>query len=154
MHFQPGGPNGCSHATAIGILLFLMAGAASAGELKPPRVIAAGSFPFGVAVGDFNEDGKLDLAVANSNLLSQQTSSLGVFLGNGDGTLQPMVSYQVGQTPRAVVVGDFNGDGHLDLAVANFVEKAAPGQVTVLIGNGDGTFNPPVQYAAGVVPQA
>jgi hypothetical protein len=179
-----------------------MAGAASAGELKPPRVFGAGSFPFGVAVGDFNEDGKLDLAVANSNLLSQQTSSLGVFLGNGDGTLQPMVAYQVGQTPRAVVAGDFNGDGHLDLAVANqdgfvsvllgdgrgnfqnavnfaagpsplsiaagdfngdhvmdlavanFVEKATTGQVTVLIGNGDGTFRPPVQYGAGVVPQA
>src|SRR5580698_6031442 len=202
MHFQPGGPNGCSHATAIGILLFLMAGAASAGELKPPRVIAAGSFPFGIAVGDFNEDGKLDLALANSNLLSQQVSSLGVFLGNGDGTLQPMAGYQVGRTPRAVVAGDFNGDGHLDLAVANqdgfvsvllgdgrgnfqkavnfaagpsplsiaagdfngdghldlavanFVEQATPGQVSVLIGNGDGTFRPPAQFGAGVVPQA
>jgi hypothetical protein len=183
-------------------MLFLMAGPASAGELKPPRIFGAGSFPFGVAVGDFNEDGKLDLAVANSNLLSQQTSSLGVFLGNGDGTLQPMAAYQVGKTPRAVVAGDFNGDGHLDLAVANqdgfvsvllgdghgnfqnavdfaagesplsiaagdfngdhvldlavanFVEKATAGQVSVLIGNGDGTFRPPVQYAAGVVPQA
>jgi hypothetical protein len=192
----------CGYLAGIGILLLLLPGAGSAGELKSPRMFGAGSFPFGVAVGDFNEDGKLDLAVANSNLLSQQVSSLGVFLGNGDGTLQPMVSYQVGQTPRAVVVGDFNGDGHLDLAVANqdgfvsvllgdghgnfqnavnfaagpsplalaagdfngdghldlavanFVEKAAPGQVTVLIGNGDGTFNPPVQFAAGVVPQA
>jgi len=188
-------------ATGIGFILFMVS-AALAGELKPPRVFGAGSFPFGVAVGDFNEDGKLDLAVANSNLLSQQTSSLGVFLGNGDGTLQPMAAYQVGRTPRAVVAGDFNGDGHLDLAVANqdgfvsvllgdghgnfqnavnfaagasplsiaagdfngdhvldlavanFVEKAAAGQVTVLIGNGDGTFRPPVQYAAGVVPQA
>ncbi|MGA2588561.1 MAG: FG-GAP-like repeat-containing protein [Bryobacteraceae bacterium] len=190
------------HLPGIGIFLFLMAGAASAGELKPPRVFGAGSFPYGIAVGDFNEDGKLDLAVANSNLLSQQASSLGVFLGNGDGTFQPMVSYQVGRTPRAVVAGDFNGDGHLDLAVANqdgfvsvllgdgrgnfqnavdfaagpsplsiaegdfngdghldlavanFVEKATPGQVSVLIGNGDGTFRPPVQFVAGVVPQA
>jgi len=192
----------CRCLPGMGILLFLLAGAASAGELKPPRMFGAGSFPFGVAVGDFNEDGKLDLAVANSNLLSQHSSSLGVFLGNGDGTLQPMAGYQVGRTPRAVVTGDFNGDGHLDLAVvnqdgfvsvllgdghgnfgnavnfaagpsplsiaagdfngdghldlavANFVEKATPGQVSVLIGNGDGTFRPPVQFAAGVVPQA
>src|SRR5579871_810728 len=96
--------------------IFLLTAALQAGELKPPRVFQAGSHPFGIAAGDFNEDGRLDLAVANSNLLGQHTSSVGVFLGNGDGTLQPMTAYTAGKTPRSVVVADFNHDGHADLA--------------------------------------
>jgi hypothetical protein len=187
---------------SLGLVFLLAASAASPGELKPPHVFTAGSFPFSVAVGDFNEDGSPDLAVANSNLLNQQSASVGVFLGNGQGGLHPMVSYSVGKTPRAVVAADFNNDGHLDLAVANqdgfvsillgdgtgnfkpavnfdagpsplslavgdfngdhildiavanFVDKQTTGPVTILIGAGGGNFRAPVQYAAGLVPQA
>src|SRR5437764_456933 len=66
-----------------------------------------------VAVGDFNGDGHLDLAVANhiSNVVS-------ILLGKGDGTFQYAGGY-VRDRPSSVAVGDFNGDGHLDLAVAN-----------------------------------
>src|SRR5579871_6114569 len=125
----------------------ILTAALQAGELKPPRVFQAGSFPFGVATGDFNEDGRLDLAVANSNLLGQQTSSVGVFLGNGDGTLQPMTAYATGKTPRSVVVGDFNRDGHADLAVAN-----QDGFVSILLGDGKGHFQPATNFAAGPSP--
>ena len=64
--------------------------------------------------GDFNGDGRTDLAVANLN-----DNTVSVLLGNGDGTFQPQVTYAVGDRPDAIVAGDFNGDGRTDLAVAN-----------------------------------
>ena len=70
-----------------------------------------------------------------------------MLLGNGDGTFQPQVTYAVGSGPSAIVAGDFTGDGHLDLAVANTVGNT----VSVLLGNGDGTFQPQVTYAVGDV---
>ena len=73
---------------------------------------------------------------------------MSVLLGNGDGTFQPQVTYAVGSDPIAIVAGDFNGDGHLDLAVANDVDST----VSVLLGNGDGTFQPAVSYAVGDAP--
>ena len=64
--------------------------------------------------GDFNGDGRTDLAVANSG-----DNDVSILLGNGDGTFQPQVTYAVGSDPVALVAGDFNGDGRTDLAVAN-----------------------------------
>ena len=89
-----------------------------------------GQGPTFVAIGDFNGDGKPDLAVANKT-----DNTLSVLLGNGDGTFQTHVDYPAGAL--SIAVGDFNGDGHVDLAVAN-------GTVSILLGNDDGTFQPPV----------
>ena len=98
--------------------------------------------------GDFNGDGHVDLAVAYDN-----SNDISVLLGNGDGTFQPAVQYAVGSEPGAIVAGDFNGDGRLDLAVAESGDAVTdPGGVSVLLGNGDGTFQPAVQYAAGIAP--
>ena len=98
-----------------------------------------GSNPSAMAVGDFNGDGKADVAVADS-----KTGNVSVLLGNGDGTFQSAITLPVGGSPNSVVMGDFNGDGHTDLAVSN------GNNVSVLLGNGDGTFQDAVQYAAGV----
>jgi hypothetical protein len=92
-----------------------------------------------VAVGDFNGDGLLDLAVANVG-----TNSVSVLRGNGDGSFQAARSFAAGSSPRSVAVADFNGDGLLDLVVAG------AGGVRVLLGNGDGTFQTTnFSYVAG-----
>jgi uncharacterized protein (UPF0548 family) len=113
---------------------------------------AAGLNPISVAVSDFNGDGKLDLVVANSG--STNTS---VLLGNGDGTFRPAVSYGAETAPYSVASGDFNGDGKLDLVVANFGNPYSltpiGGSISILLGNGDGTFQAAVNYAAGLGPQ-
>jgi hypothetical protein len=97
---------------------------------------------FGVAVGDFNGDGKLDIAVANG----YPDNTVGVLLGNGDGTFQTQQSYQVPRSPNALAVGDFNGDGKLDIVAS--IDDSTNTQVTVLLGSGDGTFQTPVSSQA------
>ena len=72
-----------------------------------------------------------------------------MLLGNGDGTFQPQVTYAVGSFPDAIVAGDFSGDGRLDLAVVNAGTFDYSGSVSVLLGKGDGTFQPQVTYAVG-----
>lgn len=95
--------------------------------------------PTSVVAGDFNHDGKLDAATINSNGVS-------VLLGNGDGTFQTPVTYSTGLDSQGLAAGDLNGDGNLDLVVANFGNLATPGSVSVLLGNGDGSFQASVNY--------
>src|SRR2546425_30496 len=107
---------------------------------------AVGPNPASVAVGDFNRDGRPDLAVAN--YAASLPGTVSVLLGNGDGTFQPALIFGTsGANPEYVAVGDFNGDGVPDLAVAH--SGSTPGTVSVLLGNGDGTFQPARLFAAG-----
>jgi hypothetical protein len=100
-----------------------------------------------IVAGDFNGDGKLDLAVADAG-----ANAVYILLGNGDGTFQSPITIPVGSDPDAMVAGDFNNDGKLDLAVANYGD----GTVTLLLGNGDGTFTEASgsPYAVGKCPNA
>src|SRR5262249_22974371 len=81
---------------------------------------------------DFNGDGKQDLAVVDG----VAANNLQILKGNGDGTFQAAVSYNVGSQPRAVVAGDWDTDGDLDLATANYLGQ----NVSILRNAGDGTF--------------
>jgi hypothetical protein len=101
-----------------------------------------------VAVGDFTGDGKLDLAVADFGDALGNGGGVSVLLGNGDGTFQPAVNYAAGSGPASVAVKDFNGDGSLDLAVADNQGST----LSVLLGNGDGTFQTAGSYGAGSYP--
>lgn len=96
---------------------------------------------------DFNNDGKLDLAEATLG-----NDSVSVLLGNGDGTFQPQVSYPVGQSPSSLVASDLRNNGNVDLVTANgCYPTCGPGSVSVLLGNGDGTFQPHTDYGTGLV---
>jgi hypothetical protein len=115
------------------------------GTYQAPQNLPAGSLPRSLAVGDFNGDGILDLAVANSG-----DNTVSIRLGNGDGSFQPARTFPAGSFPRSVAVGDFNGDGILDLAVAD----VSSGTVSVLRGNGDGSFQSPRSFAVGTFPDS
>ena len=100
--------------------------------------------PEGVAMSDFNGDGRLDLAAVSFG------GFVSIMLGNGDGTFRGHVDYSVGAGSRAIVVGDFNGDGIPDIATVN--ESA--NTVSILLGNGNGTFRNHVDYSVGSSPFA
>ncbi len=92
--------------------------------------LPAGSGATSIIAADFNNDGRTDLAVSDTNL-----NEVSILLGNGDGTFQSS-TIAVPGGPVALVAGDFTGGGHLDLAVADRDSSS----VTILIGNGNGTF--------------
>ena len=113
------------------------------GTLIGGAILPLGSSPRGVVCADFDEDGVQDLAVASAN-----TNSVVIARGNGangvpDGTFAAGVTYAAGTAPARLVAGDWNGDGILDLAVAN----NSSASVSILRGlgagaRGDGTFAP------------
>jgi hypothetical protein len=123
------------------------------GTFRSPICTAAPGFgtaapPGSIIAADFNGDGKLDVA---SSITSSPNVS--VLLGNGDGTFQPQLlldSGPDGSQSGGLAAADFNGDGKLDLVVANYPnQQGSSGSLSVLLGNGDGTFQPRVDYALG-----
>ncbi len=111
-------------------------------SVEPSLSIPGGGYA--LAVADLNGDGIADLAVANNSGSSSGPSSVTILLGKGNGTFtQLSESPATGLEPLAIAAGDFNGDGIPDLAVSNQNDGFPnPGTVTVLLGNGDGTFTP------------
>jgi hypothetical protein len=102
-----------------------------------------GSETCSIVVGDVNNDKRLDIVVANRG-----TDNVGVFIGYGNGTFARQATYPTGygSKPYSVVVGDFNNDTHLDIAVANF----GTSNVGVLLGYGNGTFTNETTFSTGV----
>src|SRR5580704_7362369 len=120
---------------------------------------SGGNFPDSVAIADVNGDGVPDIIVLDcSNKFAGcgggQNGTAAVLLGNGDGTFRAGASYDAGSGPISVAVADVNGDGKPDIVVADcganiFCPTSAPGALSVLLGNGDGTFQAAVSYRSG-----
>jgi hypothetical protein len=119
------------------------------GTFQSPQSLPTGSGPQAVAVGDFNGDHVPDVATTGSGA----GGTVDIFLGKGDGTFVTGTTYAAGQFSHGLVVGDFNGDGTEDLAVATYGDTGNPGAVSVLLGNGDGTFQAPRDTPLGEIPQ-
>lgn len=110
----------------------------------PQTAYAVGTFPQAILPADLDGDGDLDVAVCN--LFS---STVSVLRNRGDGVLVSRLDYPLGGRPRFVAGGDVNRDGRLDLVTANY-DPVNPGTVSVLLGRGDGTFDPHVDYPVGI----
>jgi hypothetical protein len=141
----------CETGSSVGVLLgngdgtFQTAVPYNSGGFNAPSI----------AVADVNGDGKPDLLVANNVVINNNSyySAVNVLLGNGDGTFQTAVPYNSGGNgSTSVAVADVNGDGKPDLLVTNYCDNGCQnntGVVSVLLGNGDGTFQTAVPYNSG-----
>ena len=107
---------------------------------RNPVGYSTGIAPDVVAVADFDRDGAADLVIAN-----RYASTVSVLLGNGNGTFQSKADFSTGMGPQCLAVGDFNTDGNPDIAVGTAYGSAT--QIAILMGDGSGTFQPPVTYA-------
>jgi len=116
------------------------------GGFDKPQLFAAGTPAGGVAIGDLNGDGKPDLVFTRGSAFGKP-EGVCVLLGNGDGTFGPATEYVAGFEPTSVAIGDLNGDGKPDLVVDS--PEPVGGAVTVLLGNGDGSFGPGKSYGIG-----
>ncbi|MGB9072663.1 MAG: FG-GAP-like repeat-containing protein [Terriglobales bacterium] len=130
---------------------------------QPVQAYASGGWrAVSVAMADVNGDGKVDLLVANQCVTDDNCTAenggigrgaVGVLLGNGDGTFQAVQAYgSGGYAATSIVAADVNGDGKVDLVVAHHcgdIDCSGRTVVGVLLGNGDGTFQPAVTYGSG-----
>jgi hypothetical protein len=110
------------------------------GTFQPPVNYAVGNDPESVAVGEFTGEGTLDIITTNTG-----SNSISMLLGNGDGTFRAGGTFATGTNPRTIAVGDFRGNGKLDIITGN-TDFYTSNTVSILLGNGDGTFQPAVNY--------
>ena len=110
------------------------------GTFQPPVTLSLPRGPVTLAAGDFNGDGKLDLAVLFSALNGGASDTVILYVGNGDGSFRQGASYPVGPNAYWLIAGDLNHDGKLDLVVSNSGTDLRAGNVSTLLGKGDGTF--------------
>jgi uncharacterized protein (TIGR03437 family) len=124
---------------ALGLVCLLITASATTPsgtlQLAAGSPFYAGDSPASLVFGDFNSDGKLDAAVVNQ---MPRSGAVHLLLGNGAGSFTPAGSAPAGDAPWAIASADFNGDGALDLALANFNSD----NVSVLLGDGHGAFRP------------
>lgn len=131
----------------MGFLFFFIVGgvAAEAQILFEYRGdVVAGDCPIGVVVADFNEDGRMDVAMSDYHLNNGR-----LLIGDGTGGFTTQPTFGAAVRPYHLATADFNLDGHLDTAIANCISNT----VSVLLGNGSGGFSGPTQVPVGVAPQ-
>src|SRR5439155_441337 len=127
------------------------------GTFGARKDFGTGIEPHFVAIGDLNGDSRPDLAVTSYTVdvdergnVYYYNNTVSVLLGNGDGTFRTRMDLDPGSGPSSVVIGDFDGDGRQDLAVAN----SGSNTVSVLLGNGSGTFGVRTDYGTGNNPRS
>ncbi len=139
-----------SVAGSVSILLGHVLNGKGDGTFVAPKTYSVGFKPTAIASADLNADGRPDLVITNQN-----DNSVSVLLQNPDHTFTAKVDPTTGKNPAtgtgpaAIVVSEFNLDGHLDLAVAN----QTGGTVSILLGKGDGTFGTHTDFQAGSGPK-
>jgi hypothetical protein len=115
------------------------------GTFAVQKTFAAGPNTYALTAADVNGDGKPDIAVADNSLLN---GSVGILLGNGNGTFAAMQTVSSGTYPQSIASGDVNGDGKQDLVVGMYSSNT----VALLLGNGNGTFKFPANFGGGTGP--
>lgn len=128
------------------LMLYVTVAASAQFETRGASITEPGSYS--IALGDFNHDGDLDMAVASAGVSGGP--SVSILLGKGDGTFLPATNYLGGNGPTSLVAADFNQDDSLDLAVANSLSF----YISIFLGNGDGTFTPGPQNPSVEAPQS
>jgi FG-GAP-like repeat len=113
-------------------------------SFAPKRDVLVGLYPRALAIGDFNSDGKPDLAV-----LSRESASVSILLGKGNGSFAPRHSFAVAKASALIAVADLNRDGKPDLVIPVDPTLGKQSAVSVLLGNGDGTFAARHNYSLG-----
>jgi len=123
------------------VLFFTALASAATPIFKPAQVYPVGTSPIAAFVGDFNGDGKSDIAVANSG-----SSNVSILFGNGDGSFQAAANFDVGLAATGIAIGDVNADGKPDIIVtlAPNIDSLTAGGISILLGNGNGTFQAPM----------
>jgi hypothetical protein len=118
------------------------------GTFQPPYVKVIGSNPRSFTIGDFNQDGNIDLATAHYGPYGYR-NFIQIHLGDGTGNFTAPVTKIVGYGPHSIITADFNNDGILDIATGNTgTDGIGVETMSVLLGNGDGTFQEAVTYDA------
>jgi hypothetical protein len=114
------------------------------GTFGLPNIAITAPAVLTIAAGDFNNDGVPDLAIASS--LGQTSSSVSILLGKGDGTFTAGATAPLASVGYALTTADFNLDGKLDVAVSTLNPTSPQGGLAILLGTGDGGFQPPISY--------
>ena len=155
--------NGCTVCTSDGVFgVGVLLGNGDGTFQAAQNYALPGLGPSSVAIGDVNGDGKPDLLAVTGCFSNSNCANGGIWVlfGNGDGTFQPGLAYSSGGiNARGIAVADVNGDGKLDLLVTNCGDinssgicsypSLEDGNVAVLLGNGDGSFQPALSYQSG-----
>ena len=142
--FNRDGKNDVAFALSGGTSVLLGDGHGGFGS---PLIIPTSTLSTALVAVDINSDGKLDFAVVNGT-----KNNVSIVLGNGDGTFNIVATLAVGSSPIGIAAGDLNGDGHPDLAVTNNGSGSGGNSVSILLGIGNGQFQPATSFPVAAAP--